>query len=74
MRFCAFAPIFVAAWIAKPGYGFTFPRCEVGTRRNLDTCLSLEPHVFSEYMVKAHEAKLKALKGVEEQKETEIQV
>jgi hypothetical protein len=76
MKLCgsAFIVAVAVALAAKPGYGFTCPRGEVKTGRNVDTALSSEPQVFAEHMAKALADQLKAIKDVEEKKETEIEV
>jgi hypothetical protein len=73
MKF-AFIVMFVAALAATPGHAFTSSKGIAHTARNPDTALFLEPNVLTEYMAKAHEEKLKAVKVAEEKKEAEIQV
>jgi alkanesulfonate monooxygenase SsuD/methylene tetrahydromethanopterin reductase-like flavin-dependent oxidoreductase (luciferase family) len=68
MKF-AFTVMFVAA---TPGHAFTSSKGIAHTARNADTALFLEPNALTEYMAKAHEEKLKAVKAVEEKAEIMI--
>ena len=58
------------AALASPAIGFAPPRSKAGgAARTADTSLFLEPGELTDYMAKAHEQKLKAIREAEEKKE-----
>ena len=63
----SFAPTITKAKIIKNG-------SKSGTVRSADTLMFLSPEDLTDYMAKAHEAKIRAVKEVEDQKNAQIQV
>ena len=62
-----------AILVASPVSAF-ISRGPTQVSRPAETVLFLEPGALTEYMAKAHEDKLKAVKDAEKKKNTEIQV
>ncbi len=63
---------FAAAWMVVPTSS-AFQTAPISSQRKASQLYS-DPQAFTEYMVKAHEDKLKAVKQVEEKKNVEIEV
>jgi membrane glycosyltransferase len=68
------AAVVAALVVASPVSAFTSRGAAGASRQAAQTSLFMEPGALTDYMVKAHEDKLKAVQEAEQKKNAEIEV